>query len=239
MLFFNTKKYNFWPIYDCTKKYYPLGIAKDDGTDMYVSFPGLKELIAIIVENIHEEKSFNERWTSFESMVQAEARKMVTGTTYGQAPSFSSFLELEKTEYNGLTRIKELFFFVSVAGPFYTVIGQDKSEVTMSSQIMRAVNFLVVSPEEDYAQPFHLLCKLIEERFKGFRFIPFGIGRQHLKGLEVHYRNEKVNSVFHALFDAQIDLNAQPYGDDYYKSGDWIVDGYVPGEGWTSYPPKT
>ena len=54
------------------------------------------------------------------------------------------------------------------------------------------------------------------------------------------YSNEICNTVFHALFNDQIDFTVwQKIGNADFKSEDWIKDGYIDdGVGWTIYPPK-
>jgi hypothetical protein len=53
MFSFNTDKHDFWPIYDAIKQFYPIGIQKNDDDGMYVSYPGIKLLETIIIDNIH------------------------------------------------------------------------------------------------------------------------------------------------------------------------------------------
>jgi hypothetical protein len=130
MLCFNSEKFDFWKIYDAIKRFYPIGVQKDR-SKTYFSYPGLKELEDIVVDNIHNDNHFIERWTNFTTDIQKEIRKEIVGTTNGQAPSFSSYILLETTYTDNLARTKELHFFVSLVGPFYTIIGQDNNTVTL------------------------------------------------------------------------------------------------------------
>ena len=84
-----------------------------------------------------------------------------------------------------------------------------------------------------------MLCDKIESRFKGFLFVPFGICKQTIEGLDVRYSDENLNAVFHALFNNYVDLTtSKTIGNEYYKSENWIKEGYVEqGGGWTVYPP--
>ena len=52
MLYFNSDKFDFWKIYDAIKRFYPIGVKKDE-SKMYLSYPGLKELEDIVIDNIH------------------------------------------------------------------------------------------------------------------------------------------------------------------------------------------
>lgn len=241
MLHFNSDAFDFWKIYDAIKRFYPIGIKKDE-SKMYFSYPGLKELEDIIIDNIHEDKNFVERWDNFTKEIETEIGKEIIRTTYGQAPSFSSFVLLDTASVDDLTRTKELHFFVSLVVPFYTIVGQDNNTVKIDEyRSYRSTSYLVVSPENEFADTFKLLCDRIENRFKGFRFVFFEICKQTIEGLDVCYTDEKLNSVFHALFNNHVDLTVwRKKGNDYFKSQDWIKEGYVhAGGGWTIYPPTT
>ena len=129
---FKFNKYDFFKIYESIKQYYPIGISNEAG-DMFFSYSGFKELERILVENIHEEQNFFDRWKSFEQEIEQEIGKKVQGTTFGQIPSFSSFILLESFTVDNLTRTKELHFFVSLIGPYYTIIGRDYNIVNMAN----------------------------------------------------------------------------------------------------------
>ncbi len=239
MLLFNSDKFDFWRIYDAIKRFYPIGIRKDE-SKMYFSYPGLKELEDIVADNIHDRNHFIERWVNFTKDIEKQIGKEVIGTTYGQAPSFSSTVLLDTISLNDLTRTKELHFFVSLVGPFYTIVGQDNNAIKVDDRrSYSSTNYLIVSPEKEFAETFDFLCEKIEDRFKGYRFVPFEIYQQTIDGLEVRYSEENLNSVFHALFNDHIDMiDWRKVGNDYFKSEDWIRKDYVDtGGGWTIYPP--
>jgi hypothetical protein len=146
MFYFHYGQYDFWDIYECIKKYYPIGIPKDE-SGMYLNYPGMKALEAVI-------------------------------------------------------------------------------------------NFLAVSPVNEYADSILRLCALIEEKFKGYRFVPYYIDAQRIGSLEVGYTDDPSNTIFNALFNDQIDLSAPVTGDETFKSNDWIREDYVEtGNRWTSHPP--
>ncbi len=238
MLNFNSDKFDFGKIYDSIKRFYPIGVKKDEGK-IYFSYPGLKELEEIVIDNIHDDNHFMERWGNFTKDIEKETGKEVIGTTYGQAPSFSSYVLLDTTLIDNLTRTKELHFFVSLVGPFYTIVGQDNNTVKFKEdKNYRSTNHIVVSPENEFADIFMLLCNKIEDRFKGFRFVPFQICHQTIDGLNVRYSDENLDAIFHALFNDHIDLTIQrKIGNDFFKAEDWIKEGYADtGSGWTIYP---
>lgn len=238
MLCFNYNKFDFWKVYDSIKRFYPIGVKKDESR-LYYSYPGLEELEAIIVDNIHDDKHFEDRWEHFTRQIETELSKEIIGTTYGQAPSFSSFVLLEQASLDNLTRTKELHFFVSLVGPYYSVIGVDTNTVKVLERRYRSISYLVVSPENEFASVFHLLCDRIEDRFKGYRFLPFELCKQKIDGLSVRYTDKNLSTVFHALFNDHIELNTwMTIGNNYYKSEDWIKEGYSDEVGeWVIYPP--
>ncbi|GAB2494582.1 hypothetical protein [Algoriphagus taiwanensis] len=237
---FNPDKFDFWKIYEAIKGVYPIGINREN-SKMFFSYPGLKELEHRIVENIHQAENFSDRWKSFTKELEKELGKEIVGTTNGQAPSFSSYVLLDKISSDEFTRTKELHFFVSLVGPFYTLIGQDTNTVKIEGQgTFGSTSYLVLSPELEFADAFHMLCERIESRFQGFRFVPFDVGRQTIEGLSVPYSDKKLNSVFHALFNDHIDLTIpSKIGKDHFKLEDWIKEGYVEGgEDWRIFPPS-
>lgn len=226
MFYFNSDKFDFWVIYEAIKQFYPIGINRDE-SKMYFSYPGIKKLENILIDSIHDNNHFSDRWEKFTKELYSEIGKEVIGTTYGQAPSFSSYVLLETTSIDNLVRTKELHFFVSLIGPFYTIIGQDNNTVKLAeNKNYRSTSYLVLSPENEYADTFQLLCNKIEDRFTGFRFVPFEICQQAIEGLNVRYSDENLNFVFHALFNDQVDLNLwRKIGNGRFKAQDWVKKG--------------
>ena len=133
---FNHKAFNYWPIYDAIKKYYPIGLPfafSVDTQDFYRSYPGIVELDRILIDNTHSNKNYRERWVKFEKQLKNEFGKVVEGTTHGQAPSYSGFVILEKRKAKELTVRKELHCSISYMGPFYTIYGLDTTSVLLNN----------------------------------------------------------------------------------------------------------
>jgi hypothetical protein len=237
-MFFNSEKFDFWKIYERIIKFYPLGITRDN-TKFYETFPGRKEMIELLVENIHNNRNFHKRWVTFDKEIKKQTLKKIIGTTYGQTPCFSSYVELEKKTKNGFKHFKEIHYFVSLLGNFYTIIGENRNELTEGKNKFRTTNYLVASPENEYAEIFGLLIEQIESRFKNYKFIPFNICAQKLIGLDVRDAMEKQDTIFSAIFNNQICFNNRIVGNQFYKSEDWIKEGYIDnGTKWTVYPPE-
>jgi hypothetical protein len=238
MFHLNTDKFDFRKIQDSINRFYPAAVnVRPEERMLFASHQGLKELESVIVTNIHNSSDFKTRWGSFTKTIENKIQKPVTETTYGQAPCFSGYAQLQTFSADDFTRVKELHIFVSLVGPYYTVTGRDRNEVAVGKDIFHSTNYLVVSPENEYAGIFNEVCLEIEAHFEGFRFIPFAFCRQPVTGVYIPHADENPNCVFHALFNDHIDLSSRTIGDEYYKSGDWIREGYTDPGGWTMYPP--
>jgi hypothetical protein len=237
-MFFNYEKFDFWIIYERIIKFYPIGILRDN-YKFYETFPGRKEFVELLEENIHNNRNFQKRWVSFDKEIKKQTQKKIIGTTYGQIPCFSSYIELEKKTKNGFKHFKEIHYFVSLLGNFYTIIGEDRNELTEGKNKFRTTNYLIASPENEYAEIFTLLSEQIELRFENYKFVPFNICAQKLIGLDVRDGLEKQDTIFSAIFNNQISFNNRILGNQFYKSEDWIKEGYVDdGNHWTIYPPE-
>ncbi len=235
---FNPEKFDFWEIYECIAKYYPIGIPIDESR-FSQSFRGHKDFVSVLEVNLHDNKKFKAVWKSFDNEIKKLTKKKVIGSNFGQEPCFSSYLELEKNRHKDFTRFKELYYYVSLLGNFYTVIGVDRNEVRKINKRFYTTNYLIVSPEHEFTEAYKLLCDQIESRFKGFRFVPFYVCTQTIIGLEVLADSEKKDNVFSAIFgSSHYKLKNRILGNEFYKADDWIKEGYVDtGSHWIIYPP--
>ena len=237
-MFFNSEKFDFWKIYERIIKFYPIGISRENPL-FYETYPGRKDFVELLVENIHNHRNFNNRWASFDKEIKKQTYKKVIGTIYGQCPSFNSYIELEKKSKSGFTQLKKVHYFVSLIGDFYTIIGEYRNELTECKNKFRTTNYLVASPENEYAETFNLLSQLIEETFQNYKFVLFDICGQKLLGLDARDALEKYDTIFSALFNSQINFNNRILGNQFYKSEDWIKQGYVDTRSnWIIYPPE-
>lgn len=217
----DSPKYDFWPIYNTIKHFYPIHPEKDDSksTDVQSQSVALQSLIQ---ENIHNDQYFNERWVSFTEQLERVLGNKIIGTTYGRAPSYSSYVLVEKSELSNLTRTKELHFFVSLLGPYYTIVGRDGNSVCLDELLFTSTNYLIASPENEFSSAFHAIIEKIEREFAGYRFVPFMTCLQSIEGL-VCYEDQQQNTVFHALFSDYLRIMKLPIiGDIFYKSEGWL-----------------
>jgi hypothetical protein len=240
LIFFN-EKYDFWPVYESIKKYYPIGCILDwEQLHAYRNFdyPGKKMLESLIMENIHDESRYKSHWVAIEKEIEKHTAKEVIGTTYGQSPSFSAYIPIETTTNANMVLIKELYFFQSLLGPYYSVIGVDRTEITTGKQKVYITNYLAASPEDGYADTFRKVDSIISQKLPGYLFTPFALCQQEITGLSVRGASDEHNKkVFHALFNDQIDLDAENIGDTLYGGDKWIRTGFNPSAvgGWVIY----
>lgn len=237
-MFINTDKYSYLQIYESIAKYYPIGIPCEHNP-AYNDYSGSKERLKLLEENILIETNFSTGWVRIESEMQTAIGHNIIGTTYGNYPSYSSYIEIEKNDLGDLIRYKEIYFFISLLGPFYTVVGQDRNEIRAGNKIFRNTNFLIVSPENEFEVLFEKISKEIESRFIGYKYVPFFIYSQVIDGLYTRYRTDNQCTIFEAIFDNQINLDAPVIGNTTHKLDGWINDGYDSANDsqWTLYAP--
>ena len=237
---FNPDKYNFWPIYEVIKTYYPVGLDKE--FNLYFDCPGYASLIKLIEENVHDDENYQLRWNDFCNRLEKEIDKEIVGTTYGQLPCFSAYVLLDKKISDDLVRTKELYFFVSLLGSFFSIIGRDGSQIEYGKDHSHWItNYVTVSPEKEYTEIFKILELRITERFQNYRLVPFEILKQKIEGLYTKWYTEKEMTIFNALFNNQINTESNISGNAMFGSDKWIREDYDPSieGGWTIYPPQS
>ncbi len=233
-LSFRTDRYNFWPIYEAIKTYYPLGITQREG-GIYYEYSGMAELNKIVVDNVHEKENFQSRWQRKVENWSNELKYEIVGTTYGQEPSFSGYIALQKDEINDKISEKRLHIAVSLIGPFYTLFETDVTTLierntgfykgaTESDRFYQKIHRTAISPYGEYAHVFDKIRILIENDFKEYRFVPYMVHSAFLEGLQVRYRHEKKNRIYHALFNQLFDFNAAIVRDEFeYGRDQWFI----------------
>lgn len=220
MFFFNSKKFDFWQIYDCIKHYYPLGIKKEESGFFYTN-PGINELRVLIYNKIVDTDEYA-KWERFLAEVEQTLKKTAVDNTAGQVPCYSGYVEIGRFSHENHTRTKELHFHVSILGPFYTIIGLDNNTVTIDWMTFRNPTYMVISPQGEYSDDFILLQSLIETRFEGYRFVPYDIYHQVIDRLEIHYNEGDYNTVVNGIFNTQVNFRIQKIGDEFYNYEQWL-----------------
>ena len=225
---FNTSQYDLWEIYETIKKYYPIGLSHHEGKGIYFEYAGIKELEKIVVENIHDNKNWNERWVKFTEEIGKEINKEIIGTTYGQAPSFSSSVILERNQIENFHHQKELHFAVSLIGNFYQIYGFDITRILEKNRKggYTSVNVVTTSPHEEFKLPFEFVEKKIKEKYPNHKIVPFSFGQLIIKGLQVRYLDDEECSVNQALFNqflSEKNISVFTRGDKYYGIDKWKI----------------
>lgn len=212
------EKFDFWSVYKSIIEYYPIGIENDYPCPFF-EYQGIKKLEDIVVQKVHDDKNYNEEWASYWEKVSEEVGLPIVGTTYGQAPSFSAYLILKEEKGSYCDYFEELHFSVSFVGPFYTIVGQSRTEVHQGDKLERfsAVNKVNSSPTEETQKYFELLIQKIKSKYPNYKFVPYDINELFIEGLRVPYRDEKRNRVYNALFNDLINFDTVNYGDPYYR----------------------
>jgi hypothetical protein len=208
----------YGPIIEAILKYYPLEIKSD--APAYFEFSGQVELGKIIVDNIHSRKNFKARWQDFDKEIRTDLKKRIDGQTYATRPSFSSSLIIKKFKHNELIHIKTLHYSVSLVGPFFTIYGVDETAITDKRDghdlFYTAINIITISPYKEFESDFNFIKSKIENRFKGYKFIPFDLHSRSIQGLYDPYKDDEEYTIYRALFDDF--LNGY---DTYRKRGDY------------------
>ncbi len=180
-----------------------------------------------MVENTHDQGIFQHRWKNFTGQIDEETGKEIDGTTYGQAPSFSSALIIQKNKVENCTHCKELHFSVSLLGDFYQIYGLDTTVILdqKEGKAYSAVNVVTTSPFEEFADVFKLVERKIKEKYPNYKIIPFGLGQLIIKGLQVRYLNDEDCSVNKALFNhflSEENISTYTRGNVYYGKEKWL-----------------
>jgi hypothetical protein len=238
---FNSQRFDFWPVYETIKQYYPLGLRTQKDVDVSLQgFPGQEKLRQLIADNLENTKNYRSRWSSLQKELQTALKKRVHSDTSPVHPCFSAYLPLRREQSDNLTYIKELRFCISFLGPFFTIFGVDQSILRLpashslhapaqeNSQLgsYPAIHAVTVSPYQEYAELFTQLEQQIRLRLPGYRLLPFKMGLQLLEGLphdDTSVKREQ--TVFEALFISHhhlADLPAYVFrGSEFYGMDEW------------------
>ncbi|MGY3053707.1 hypothetical protein ACVWYG_001908 [Pedobacter sp. UYEF25] len=228
---FNPDTHNFWPVYEAIRQYYPIGLEKNE-YGLYYKYSGIKELEKVVVEAIHGDGNKNYLgWKTFCEKVSSKQKLTYRGSTFGQAPSFSADFFLQDIDLPQFRRIKKLSVAISLIGKFFTIYGVDETIVKECDENgrdlnYRGVNVITASPYMEFRPHFLDLKQEVEKEFNGYKFLPFSIHLFVINGLEVRYSDRKECTIFHALFNEQLDLNSQlPIrGDQHFGFEEWGIE---------------
>lgn len=244
---FNTEKFDFWPIYEAIKKYYPIGITSD--SHFYGSYPGFIELTNILVEYIHEGKNPIFNWQELLADISENTKCEVRNTTYGQQFCYSASLIFETSSHNHFTHQNQIHFFISLIGPFYTIIGESENELVVNDgdylPRFSSTNYFVASPYNEFSTPFSSVEEVLKRRLPGYKFVPYWIHQQQIDGLILYHQDEnKRPSIFNILFNDHIRFIrsfGRTLGNHYYGNEAWIRPEFDAAKAgvWSIFPPSS
>lgn len=231
---FNTKKYDFWPVYESINYYYPIGLDPEppDITEpfrIYLQFKGQTAFGKLITENFYDQKVFTEKWASIGLEIGKKLNLTAIGTTYGEVPAYSFYLELSSTQAGDHTVFKQLHVAISLLGPFFTIWGVDGSSTQLNGKTYEAINVITVSPHEEYLTIFNAVYQEISARFPDYKFVPYTLHNMTIQGLSLRRTSwpmGKKGLIFHALFNALLTGYEIIRGDKYFLLNQWIRDDY-------------
>ncbi|PUZ25111.1 hypothetical protein DCC81_12440 [Chitinophaga parva] len=201
--------------------------------DLYFGYPANARWNEVISQKA-KNTFFEETWVPFESAIGDKLGRKIVGTTFHAEPSYSGYFLLEEFRMKDFLRIKKIHFFLSLLGPYYTILGVDESYVTVSERSYQSLNLITISPSGEYADTFNLTDKLITTTFNAFRFVPYFILAQNI-GMS----SMDSFTVFEALFHNSILKNfdrAEVYGSKVFGGERWLKSPNDIGH-WTAGPP--
>jgi hypothetical protein len=210
--------FDFWLVYKAIAEYYPIGIDRNN-SHLYNEYEGIKRIEKVLIERIHNDKNHQTEWVAYWQRFGVEIGKPIEGTTYGQAPSFSSYIISKEERGQICDCFEEIHFCVSLIGPFYTIYTQFSTGIENGNGVKtcRAVNRIESSPNNQTKKYYDLLVSRIESKYPGYQFVPYSIFKTPVEGLMVHYRDEKQNRIYHALFNDFFQFGRPNIGDHHYR----------------------
>lgn len=239
------EEHDFSAIQATLMKYHPIENPHQYNKENIEEFKGFKEIEDIIHDNFLITKNYRNRWLHFRKFLENELKKPIQELMHIGYPCYSGALTLaEETEKN-LTHTKELHFYISLLGPYYTILGFDKCRVRLpeitlklnGEKEIRDIPFpanvaVTVSPYLEYEVPFLQLQKKILEYFPDMKFIPFNLNRIKIEGSTLLFRADEPlfrHTVFNALFQPENLFHTNIFepksiarGDIFYGLDEWL-----------------
>ena len=177
---------NFSEISDCIKKYYPIGLTRENQN--YFSYSGIIELNKIIKKNTA--KDYYERIWEIGFLEKLNFQD-VLGTTAGLVPNFSGVVKLKNTSESRT----ELHFYKCLIGNYFTIEILDNihlketSHPILGKRKIWTIESIIVSPVGEYEEVFLKVYQSFVEKYKGVKFLPYVFDLYKINNLEVPYKS--------------------------------------------------
>ena len=216
---------NILKLYQAICNYYPIGIHHEQS--WYQQYPGVKALNKIQSDKFDNPDQYP-KWQQFiEAMDKDLSDAQIEGNTMAIQPSLGGSCMLHRQETDNFFYAQELYFYVSLLGPFYTIFGKDYAMIKGNSdaQVRDAIPFdpvFITSPLGIYEECFHYIEKKLQAEYEDYTFVPHRIGSLRFRGLSLPFlHKEKDGTIHQALFNAE-DFNAYKFkGDENYGVEHW------------------
>jgi hypothetical protein len=237
------EKHDFSPIQETLIKYYPIENPQYNEENIE-DFKGFKDVCEIIQDNFINTRNYKKRWTHFRTFLEQELKKTVIESMTINHPCYAGIITLQEETYNNLTYTKELHFFISLLGPYYTMFGIDKCRLKLQEsrqmpgkdndilQMPFNANLaLTASPYLEFEEPFLQLQGKILEYFPSLMFVPYNINRIKVEGISLVSRggiSPVKNSVFSALFQSSNGYQSNFFesktrGSTFFGFDEWLI----------------
>ncbi|MFL9830151.1 hypothetical protein ABS764_04730 [Flavobacterium sp. ST-87] len=183
---------NISEIRDCIKKYYPIGLPKED--EKYYLYSGIKELNDIIEKNIVDNEYYKKEWQVgfIEKLKTKLDFQDIRCTTAGFVPNFSGIVMLKNT----IESRTELHFYKSLIGDYFTIEILEnihRKEISHPIYGKREISIperIIVSPVGEYADNFLKVYQSIIEKYSEVKFLPYCFDLYKVNNLEVPYKSD-------------------------------------------------
>lgn len=224
---------DYSPIYETLKEFYPLdnNISPNEIKD----FEGLNKINQLIDNNFINRKNYKEIWGKLKSQLKKVLNEQINEINTLSEPCYTGYIVIQKQTINNITHQKELHFFISLLGPYFTIIGIDKCNLTLEEEMRSQLKFdrvfssnlaLTVSPYLEFETQFLKLQNSIKNHYPELKFIPYSINNKKLEGISLIHTNsdfQTKDTIFSGLFKPENYFNASIRGNINYGQEDWII----------------
>ncbi|QHL87554.1 hypothetical protein GU926_08930 [Nibribacter ruber] len=233
---FNEDKYDFSSILSTIEKHYYLEKGEEED-DALLADEKAHNLECLIYDSVFNPKNYKLKWGEFEKHLRQEFGKKIHLLAYRNDPSFQGYISLSNQKGKNFRWTKELRFYISLLGPYYTIFGLDMTQITLERastwgepegvkcQTFSSFQAITVSPEFEYRETFLLLKQKIAGWFPDYKFVPYEINREQIAGVKVdpdRIDDRIKSSVHNALFGSLIDIEIPIRGDVEYGYHEWL-----------------
>lgn len=225
--------HDFQRIYDCIKEYYPIEDAKRATPESIALTEGWKKMSALMNDNFVIQKNYRAKWSKFNQFLKKQIKKPVHSTMTLFNCCYSGEVVIEEIKGKDFIKHKKLEFYISVLGPFFSIIGVDSSIAFMPVDSFFgpplghfiAKHCVTIAPVFEYETQFKLLEEKIRESFPGYSFVPYEIGMSTIPNISVDddtYDRDINDSIYEGLFGEIALHDIVSRGDKRYGFTDWI-----------------